>query len=78
MQTKSMPKKCKAVNRGRIGWAVQWEDGATSYMPDEATAKAMAAAPDLLAVCQEINEHGTDDWEARMKTLRAALAEAGR
>lgn len=34
------------------------------------------AAPDLLAVCQEIIEHETDDWEARMQTLRAAVAKA--
>lgn len=36
----------------------------------------IAAAPDLYVVCKEIEEHGTDDWEARMKTLRAALRKA--
>lgn len=39
-----------------------------------ANARLIAAAPALLAVCQEIAEHGTDDWDARMRTLRAAIA----
>lgn len=34
------------------------------------------AVPGLLAVCREIAEHGTDDWAARMQTLRAAIARA--
>lgn len=43
----------------------------------DANARLIAAAPALAAVCLEIREHGTDDWDARMKTLRAALAAAG-
>lgn len=42
----------------------------------EANAKLIAAAPDLLAVCLEIQEHETDDWAARMLTLNAAIASA--
>jgi len=41
-----------------------------------ANARLIAAAPDLLAVCKEIAEHGTEDWEARMRTLSAAIARA--
>ena len=40
----------------------------------ESIARLFAASPSLLAVCQEIAEHGTDDWDARMRTLRAAVA----
>ena len=40
----------------------------------ESMARLFAASPSLLAVCQEIAEHGTDDWEARMRTLHAAIA----
>ena len=32
--------------------------------------------PDLIAACEEIVEHDIDDWTARMKTVRAALAKA--
>ena len=42
----------------------------------EPVARLIAAAPELLAVCEEIAEHETDDWEARMVTLRAAIAKA--
>lgn len=42
----------------------------------KANAALIAAAPDLLAVLQEIDEHGTDDWQARLKTVRAAIAAA--
>lgn len=41
-----------------------------------ANAALIAAAPDLLAVCLEIQEHHTDDWDARMKTLDAAISKA--
>lgn len=68
--------KCKAIENARTGWGLEWEDGSRSYVPNKKTALALAAAPDLLAVCQEIAEHGTDDWDARMKTLRAAIAKA--
>ncbi len=37
---------------------------------------AKDAAGDLLAACEEIAEHGTDDWDARMKTVLAAIAKA--
>lgn len=47
---------------------------ATIYRPKDCP--LLKAAPDLLAVCEEIAEHGTDDWEARMHTLRAAIAKA--
>ena len=68
--------KCKAIENARTGWGLEWEDGSRSYVPNKKTALALAAAQDLLAVCQEIAEHGTDDWDARMKTLRAAIAKA--
>lgn len=48
----------------------------TDAVEIESNAYLMAAAPDLLKVCQEIMEHGTDDWEARMRTLRDAIAKA--
>lgn len=41
-------------------------------------AAKFAAVDHLLAVCQEIAEHGTDDWDARMLTLRTAIAKAER
>jgi hypothetical protein len=45
-------------------------------MPMAANGNLIAAAPDLLAVCEEIIEHETDDWDARMRTIRAAVAKA--
>lgn len=47
-------------------------DGPTA----EADANLIAAAPDMYAVCKEIAEHGTDDWDARMRTLLAAIRKA--
>lgn len=35
--------------------------------------RAVNSHPALLAVCKEIAEHGTDDWDARMITLHAAI-----
>jgi hypothetical protein len=43
---------------------------------EAANARLMAAAPALLAACEEIIEHETDDWDARMRTIRAAVAAA--
>jgi glyoxylase-like metal-dependent hydrolase (beta-lactamase superfamily II) len=43
---------------------------------DQKYAMLFDAAPDLLAACEEIVEHGTDDWDARMRTIRAAIARA--
>lgn len=41
-----------------------------------ANARLIAAAPSLLAVLKEIEDHGTDDWDARMRTIKAAIASA--
>lgn len=38
--------------------------------------RAVNEHAEMLAVLLEITEHGTDDWDARMKTVRAAIAKA--
>ena len=69
--------KCGAIV-GKSGVNVAGASIAPPYDEFAANARLIAAAPDLLAVCMEILEHGTDDWDARMKTLRAAIARATR
>jgi hypothetical protein len=43
--------------RGEDTWFVRWENGIETYMPDEATARASAAALDLLAALKDTTEH---------------------
>lgn len=67
-----------AVNNGRMGWALRWPDGATSYMPDENAARMFAAAPELLAACEAAIR--PCEWCGLLSVadmLRAAVAKAG-
>jgi hypothetical protein len=79
--------------RGEDTWFVRWENGIETYMPDEATARASAAALDLLAACRIALEHTEAEVKERARrggivfagsftdetltTLRAAIAKAG-
>lgn len=50
--------------------------GASNATQVDATAKLISATVDMYSVLKEILDHGTDDWEARIKTIRAAVDKA--